>query len=88
MEGRGWTEAAVYIGVVDKPYWRESRGLFECANRIRVRWDRDANGEPIVYVKEALGINNYGGFWLRAFAVITDADKIEAIEKARKENRK
>ena len=77
----------IYIGVVNKPYWYETDGPYECSHRIGVVWDGDMQGKPQVYSKDELGIHHYGGMWLRAFSVITDQNVVKAINKARKKRK-
>ena len=52
-------------------------------HRIRVQWDTDSQGEPIVYRARRLGIPTTGGFWRRAFSPIQDSTIITQIEAAR-----
>lgn len=70
-----------FHNVPDEPY--------ECAHRLGVKWDRDAEGHPIRYRAEQLNIST-SGFWRRAFHDLTSSvsgrsaiQSIEAIRAAK-----
>ncbi|MDE0354176.1 MAG: hypothetical protein OXK20_00735 [Deltaproteobacteria bacterium] len=73
----GSTTSEYYFShhVPDDPY--------ECAHRIRVRWDTNEQGNPIQYQADELGIDIHGGWWRRAFHHIVDANVIAGVEGAR-----
>lgn len=68
----------VYICEVTKPYWFETDGPYECSHRLGVKWIRDAEGKPVTFSAEKLGIPT-ASWWLRAFKEIVDPAIIEKI---------
>jgi hypothetical protein len=73
----------VYICEVIIPYWFEVDGPYECSHRLGVKWIRNAEGKPVTYSAEKLGIPT-ASWWLRAFKEIVDPAIIENIERKRK----
>ena len=67
------TEGYYYFHEVpDEPY--------ECAHRVKVRWDRNSDG-VVKYQAKKLGIDAPRGFWRRAFHQINLTQKPELIER-------
>jgi hypothetical protein len=52
---------------------------YEFAHRLGVRWDRNAEGVPILYRAEALGVVTRGSFWNRTFYEIEASPKSSVI---------
>lgn len=76
----------VYIGEVNRRYHYEyniPEKPFECAHRLGVFWDRDSHGDIITYKLSDLGINNQGGWWIKAFSKVESEITIKNIELAR-----
>ncbi len=76
----------VYIAVVTEPYHyfhNPPADPYEHSHRLGVRWDRDKNGDPILYHAEQLGITVRGGLWRRAFGVITNPLIVSKVNDAR-----
>lgn len=72
----------IYICEVEKPYWYDTSGPFECSHRLGVKWDRNPQGNPILYRAEKLGISK-GGWWLRAFKEISGLEITKRIASVR-----
>jgi hypothetical protein len=72
----------VYVCEVTKPYWFEKEGPYECSHRLGVKWMRNAEGDPMVFSAEQLGIP-MGSWWLRAYKEIVDPEIIAKIESSR-----
>lgn len=73
----------IYICEVVQAYWYDTSGPYECAHRVGVKWDRDNQGQPILYTAEKLAVP-IGGWWLRAFHEIMDPKIIAKVAKIRK----
>lgn len=81
----------LYVGAVTGPYHYfhdVPDHPYECAHRLKVDWDRQMDGQPVVYRAKEFNITTRGGFWLRAFAALDDIPTgqaaISLIQTARK----
>jgi hypothetical protein len=72
----------LYVCKVVKGYYYDTSGLYDCAHRLGVNWDRDDNGTPILYTNEQFGIS-IGGWWRRAFHKIESPEVISRINERR-----
>lgn len=72
-----------YMGEVTKPYhYRHNVPTepYECAHRLGVEWDRDADGKHKIYHAAAFGIETRGGgFWRRAFQALDNYENSKPI---------
>jgi hypothetical protein len=77
----------LYIGETTSGYRYSSEMPFECAHRIKVKWDRN-NGRPIEYSAADLGISIHGGYWRRAFQILSEErELIRGIDASRRQFR-
>ena len=61
---------------------------YECAHRIKVHWDTDKQGNPVMYQAKKLGINIYDrSSWGRAFHQFVDDHVINEVRSARQSKR-
>lgn len=78
----------IYMGEVYKQYeyYHDTpKAPYECAHRLGVSWDRDSNDNPVIYHASDLGIGIIGGWWLRAFHILTDSIITDKIDAARQQ---
>ena len=78
--------SAVHIGQVNRCYHYEydiPDKPYECAHRIGVYWDKNSSGTPVIYSLSSLGINNQGGWWIKAFSKIESDNTIKIINSLR-----